>query len=218
MGLDPKFAAAFIDGERGLHTSGTRILGVRLRKFCLWHRLLLRAIDSPFLVEKSMVTMLDLRRAVGVCRLRYGDSNIVLPRLIPFLVTVGVILRSLFRRRSALRAEKENAWQRAIRAQCGAFLEYAGSYLQKPEYSIIPPKQSGTTAMPRGRAPEELEHAGDLIRFGFDEVRAWEMSIGAANWWRALAQRAAGCDVDFVTPSEKQFCARLPKEFRRNAR
>lgn len=215
MGLDPKFAAAFIDGERGLHTSGTRILGVSLRKFCLWHRLLLRAIDSPFLVKKSMVTMLDLRRAVGICRLRYGDSDIVLPKLIPALISSGVILRSLLTPRATLR-KKESAWHLAIRRQCEAFLEYTGSYLQAPEYTIIPPKQGGTPTMPRGRAPEELEHIGDLIRFGFDEVRAWEMCIGAANWWRAIAQRAAGNDVDFVTLAEKQHQATIPAKFRRN--
>ena len=216
--VDLTFAGAFIDNQDNLEWSGTRIFGVRLRKFCLWHRLLLRTIDSPF-TRKGAVTLRDLRTAIGVCRLKYGDSRVVKPKLGPFLMVCGLTAGGLLRRWKKPADPKEpNPLQKTLARRVDAFLEYCGDYLQQPEYTIITPDtKSPHPQTPRGRAPEELQHASELISWsGWSEATVWNLPLGKANWYRAMAHKEKGYDVDFLTPEEKAFQATLPQSFKRN--
>ena len=179
MALDRKLGAAFIDG--GVRH---RIIGVNLRPFCLWHLYLLQAIDSPF-IRKGDVELFDLKTAVGVCRLRFRDSRIKRPffplsqKRLPVLVT--------------------------------DMLTYIGDYLQRPDYSIH--QEDNATAAPagvRGAPPESLQVAWDIIGWsGWDERYVWEMPIGAAFVHQAGALRARGADLDFMTPKERDFQAKM---------
>ena len=171
--LDNSLGAAFIDG--GIRH---RILGKRLRRFSLWHRLLLQAIDSPFL-RKGEVHLLDLRNAVGACRLVFPNSRIVRPL----------------------------CFRPDLRKSVDQFLSYAGDYLTRPEYSIIPPaRDSGVPQPRRGQAPESILMVGDIIAWsGWAPERVWNLPIGQSYWYRMLAQRAAGADVDFLTEEEREF-------------
>lgn len=177
--LDETLAAAFIDGGKR-----HKILGQRLRPFSLWHRLLLQAIDSPFL-RKGTVNFFDLRTAVAACQLRFPDSCIV---------------RSwLFRK-----------WP--LSHGVNQFLAYAGDYLSRPEYAIIPPKPVvGAPPEPkRGIAPEIVIVAGDIIGWsGWSPELVWNLPIGQSYWYQMLARRGAGADVDFVTEEERAFQAEI---------
>lgn len=213
MAVDPKLAFAFIDGGPDPEFSTFRILGVRLRKFSLYHRLLLNTVDSPFMRD-GPISMFDVRVAVGACALRFGDSKIRKPILWPAILRSKAILLSLLRRPAD---GKPTPIQRSLSRLSGSLLEYFGEYLQRPEYAIIPPNRpaGSTPQAPRGRAPDEIEHVGELIAWGISEDRAWNMAIGQANWYRVMARRSTGMDVDFVSEEERAFQGDLPPEYRR---
>ena len=209
MAVDATLAAAFIDG----HSAAPRwLLGVRVRRLCLWHRLLLNTVDSP-LMRQGRVAFRDLRTAVGICRLRFGDSRIRKPWLVPTCIYAGALLRALFSRSAG---DELNPLQQALTKQVDAFLEYAGDYLQTPIYAVVPsPARHGCSSESRASAPDEIEHVSDLIRWShWPESYVWELPIGRANWYRVLARRAAGMDVDFVTAEDRTFQEQLPPEFR----
>lgn len=213
MAVEINFAAAFIDGHSGPYAP-RRLLGVRVRRLCLWHRLLLNAVESPF-VSQERVTFWDIRTAVGIFRLEFGDSDIRRPWLIPALLYSCALVAHIVR----LGKDDEhghNALQRMITKQAKRIFSHSGDYLQFPEYSVIPMASSSNKPSPtRGHAPDEIEHVGELVQWaGWPEAYIWNMPLGRANWYRVLARRAAGSDVDFITPEEKEFMAKLPEEFR----
>lgn len=182
MALDPSLAAAFIDGGQR-----PRFFGVRLRRFSLWHLFLLQAIDSPF-VRLGEVTLFDLLTAVGICRLRFDDSRIVRPR-------VGLVSGFRLARKDGLRRE-------VVR-----FLNYTGDYLQKPEYCIHPREVPGAPPAPkRIAAPELLTLTADIMGWCHAPERwVWELPPGRAYWYRSMAQRHMGADVDFLDDEERDF-------------
>ena len=180
--LDPTLAAAFID-------NGVKhvVLGVRLRPFSLWHRLLLLAVDSPFL-KKGEVRLFDLRVAVGICRLRFGQSKVRHPR--PGL--------SLLRR--------------GLQGEVEAFLRYAGDYLSRPEYDVVAPEDKGVPRPRRGAPPEIMQIAADVIGWThWPEAVVWELPIGRAHWYAMMGQRAGGADVDYLTEEEREFQAEMKR-------
>ncbi|MEA3208370.1 MAG: hypothetical protein QOE70_1427 [Chthoniobacter sp.] len=183
MCLDPSLAGAFIDG--GIRH---RLLGVPVFRFSLWHLLLLQALDSPFL-RHGEVGLFELRTAVGVCRLRFGQSRVRRPWLGP--LTLARLCR-----------------KGGLRREVCEFLSYTADYLYKPEYSIRAPRlPPGASTGPQSNgAPEILKLAGDIIGWSqWPEAYVWELPPGRAHWYRALAQRAMGADVDFVTPEDREF-------------
>lgn len=187
MALDPSLAGAFIDG--GIRH---RLLGVRVRPFSLWHLLLLQTLDSPFL-RKGEVGLHELRTAIGICRLPFGDSRVRRPRLGP---------TALFRlcRKGGLH-----------RSVCD-FLAYTADYIHKPEYSIRPPKRLAGSSLGGGSAPEIFKLAADVIGWTcWPEAYVWEMPPGRAQWYRTMAFKAIGADVDFTTPEDREFEAAMKR-------
>lgn len=217
--LDPKLAGSLVDGA-GPKWSPKKILGRRLLKFTLWHKFLLRVLDSPFLRAEA-VTMWDVRVAVGICRLRYPDSRVrkpwVAPALIWVLCKIAASASRLRRRRKA--SGPENPYERAVAALRSQFYEHCGDYLQSPTYAIIPSKHSeGSPTVPPGRAPEEIEEIADIIGFThWPDEKVWNLRVGYANWLRALAVRSQGQSLSFETEEERQLQASLPPEYRRPA-
>lgn len=218
--MEVELSAALIDGSDG-QWAPRRVLGVRVRPFSLWHRLVLNSIDSPFMRE-GVVTLRDLRIAVGICRSQFRDSRVQKPRWIPTLIHGEAILGAtasgigfLFGKRIRRTPGRLTRFQEALRPHVNDFLEYCGDYLQEPEFVVIP-KQNNTPRVPRGRAPDEFEHACELIRMGFPEERAWNMPVGLARWYRLVFWRAQGVDVDVTTEQERAFQESLPEEYRWN--
>lgn len=212
-----KLFSAFIDGGKAGDWSRTRFLGVRLRKFSLWHRMLLRAVESPF-ITSGVVTMRDLRIAAGVCRCGFGDSRIRKPWLAPFLLYVRMIAVALIPRfRPKTPTDAPNAVQQALAKHSEALLEYFGDYLAEPEYAV---RRKGSAnndpQIPRGTFNEEFEHITELVMFFHGSLtltQIWDMPVSAANYWRVVARRASGADVDPVTDAEAEFRKTLPPEF-----
>lgn len=217
MALDKTFSASLIDGA-GPTWAPKRILGVRVRKFSLWHITVLKTLQSPYMCQ-GLAGWNDLRIAVGVCRLGYRDSRIRKPYLVPTLIWIWAMIRIVLKPHNPFRRSKDtpgppNALKRALQKANDAFLEYSGDYIQRPEYAIRPP-ENAPTSLPRGRAPDEIEHAGDLMNYLHCSLaQAWEMPFGEATWYRALSQRAQGQDVDFVDEAEKKFQETVPDSFK----
>ena len=217
--VSQKLFSAFIDGGEAGDWSRTRFLGVRLRKHSLWHRMMLRSVDSPF-IKRGVVTMRDLRITAGICRCEYGNSNIRKPWLKPFLIYVRAIMAAILLRPKAKAAlEGLNPYQRALTAQAETLAEYFGDYLAEPEYAV---RRSDSAAgrdpqTPRGTFNEEFEHVSELVQFFHGAVtlaQIWDMPISAANYWRVVARRASGMDIDVVTDKEGEFTKNLPPEYR----
>jgi hypothetical protein len=212
--VDPAYAGALIDG-RGDDYSGCILLGVRLRKFCLWHRLLLRVVQSPLVTGKP-ITMFDIRVAVGICSTQFGDSKIRKPRLYPTLLFLrSLALTFLWPWRVKGPDGKERWHQRSLRKLALAFVEYTGDYKQEPEFAVIPPKSGSSSPELRGKAPPELEQAWLIAKHtGWSEEYVWNMPLGRSNWYRVLALKADGADIDFVDDNERKFRETVPPQFR----
>lgn len=187
MGLEPSLAASFIDGTRGDGWSPHRFFGVRLRRFSLWHLFLLQSIDSPF-VRLGDVGLFDLLTAVGICRLRFDDSLIRRPRM-------------------GLPGWWKLARKDGLRREVMRFLAYTGDYFQKPEYCIHTREVPGVAKPPpRTSAPELIMLAADVMGWCRGSERwVWELPPGRAYWYRSMAQRASGADVDFMDDEERDF-------------
>jgi hypothetical protein len=179
VAFDQTFAAAYIDNEN-VH----RVLGVKLRPFCAWHLLLLEVAESPF-IDNGRVYLYHLRRAVGICRLKFPHSR---PRLPwgPMMMNQG-------------RLHKE----------VSKFLLYTGDYLHKPDYSIIPLYGGG-----RGDKPfHPPSPPPELIQLVYDAANganvpidvAWNMPIGQAYISQAMNFKKQGLLVDFMNDTEREF-------------
>lgn len=202
MPVHPTFAAAFIDNSEGGEFSPHRVLGKKLRRFCLWHRLLLRTVDSP-LVYGGDITFFALRTAVGICALKFGDSKVRRPWLIPALYVLRAIIVSLFTRNPKGK-NGMNPYQRALSKVAEQFYEYCGDYLQEPEYSVVP--RAGSKPSLRERAPEELESASAVIAFThWSEDAVWNMPIGRASWYVMMHRKSLGMDVDLLGEEELKY-------------
>lgn len=217
MGADPIYAT-FINGAKTPKWTNTRILGARLRPMSLWHRFVLNALSSPF-VCNGVVQLKDFRVALAVFKLGYGDSFTRKPLLQPFLIHCRALAGALWWRFIRRKPQPTPTYmQRVLEKLRDQLADYAEDYLQEPEFGIIPrPTQPNADPQtPRGRAPAELEHVWILMRAGFSERRAWEMPIGIANWYRAMAIRDSGADLSFVDEEEKRWQEQLPPEYRHN--
>lgn len=178
---DQDLAAAFIDGP-ARHVC----LGVKLQPFSLWHRFLLRALDSP-VFKGGELTLAQLRVAVAVCRLQ------------PFQCKLRKPAPGLYFIRHGFKAEVER------------FTDYCGDYITRPEWVVVPEKTPKDTAPePRGVIPDDITIAADVIGWtGWPEKAVWALPIGRAYWYQMCAHRAAGMDVDYVDESERQFRAEM---------
>lgn len=176
--LDRDLAAAFIDGP-----SRHICLGVRLQPFSLWHRFLLRALDSP-IFKGGTLTLPQLRVAVAVCRLR------------PFQCKLRKPVPGLYFIRHGFKAEAQR------------FMDYCGDYITRPEWVVVPGKEPRDAAPPepRGAIPADIMIAADIIGWThWDERKIWSLPIGRAYWYQMCAHRAAGLDVDYMDEDERKF-------------
>ena len=116
-----------------------------------------------------------------------------------------MIMAALFLRSKGKTAPGDlNRYQKALTSQSETLLEYFGDYLAEPDYAV---RRSDSAAgrdpqTPRGTFNEEFEHVSELVQFFHGAVtlaQVWDMPISAANYWRVVARRASGMDIDVVT-------------------
>lgn len=180
MALDRAFAASYIDNG-----NTHRVLGVKLHPFCAWHLFLLQAVDSPFL-QAGQVYLFHIRRAVGICRLRYPQSRVRPPWT-------------------------WNVNQKKLHREVAKFLRYIGDYINKPEYTIVPVNEFAAQ-----RGHRKVTPAPDVVQLVFDAAhganctvnQAWDMPIGQAYVAQAMHLRQTMM-VDFMDEKEREFQAAM---------
>lgn len=179
MAFDPIFAAAYIDGGT-VH----KVLGVKLRPFSAWHLYQLQIVESPFL-EAGQVFLYHLRRAVGICRLRFPCSRTRLP-IFPLIMN-----------------------QEKLEKEVDKFLLYVDNYLQRPEYNIIQADEFNRSKRPLrvpANAPEPIQLAFDAAHgANISLADAWNLPIGQAYIAQAMHMRRQGLMVDFMNEKERDF-------------
>jgi hypothetical protein len=196
--LDPALAAAFV-GAGGIRH---KVLGVELpRPFCSWHQFLLGTLDSPLLQgAQAYVTLFDLRNAVGVCRLGFGEVRIQRP-----LVIIPRIRRK--------------AREQWLGREIARFLDYAGDYIVKPEFAVIPRTANAPGAPPPppppvvSPVPELMCAIGDVIAWsGWEAKPVWEMALSQLHWYRMLALREKGALISYLDEEEREIQRRMKEE------
>ena len=183
--FDSKIAAAFIDNV-SVESQRHRILGVRLRPFSLWHHFLLQACESPF-IKKGNVTLRDLKTAIGICRLRFGQSKVIRPFWPPI------------------------APRKKLERDVAKFLSYVGDYLNRPDYVISETRSAEEKPKKRNNPPPESVQAAFEAAWGANckVAEAWDMPIGQAYMAQAMYYRHAGAPVDFMDDGERKFQAEM---------
>lgn len=180
----------FIHGEH-------RLLGKRLRPYCLWHRLLLEALEHPIITGAPLEPG-HLVTAVGVLRTRFGHSDTRKPWIGPWrayrLATGGF--------------EKEMEKLRA----------YLSDFFRKPEYAFVaqPTPKGGTTPQKITPPPETFRVAADVIGWShWPEAYVWEMPIGAALWYQASALQQRGITLDFLDDQQRGWQEEAREQLRK---
>jgi hypothetical protein len=104
------------------------------------------------------------------------------------------------------------------------FLNHIATYLQKPDYTIIPsdlfPKQRNTPPPPRSNPPPEI------VSLVFDAAKgancsvaeAWDMPIGQAYIAQAIRMGEVGANLDFMDEDEREFQASVAAKLSANGK
>lgn len=188
MAIDEKFAGAFVDNE-----TRHKILGVKLRRFSVWHLFLLQVLDSPF-IQKGDVTLHDLKNALSICT-KHKRGCRIKRSLFPlgvgtpkgFLVRLGILIS-----------------EDGLRQKIEQFIDYVGDYLSKPEYDIIP--QGGSSSRSANPPPAIIALVYEAAQGANCKVaEAWDMPIGEAYVAQSMFYRRVGLLVDFMDEDLRKF-------------
>lgn len=179
--MDARFLCA-------VHAKGAKVCGAELRPFSLSHRIALSALDSPFLAGDKPIAPSDLLLALRVCS--HTDAH---------RRTVG---RPSF-------AEKLRYWRWVFNHEL--FVRACGDFVRYMEVQACGPKLLGDDREPAGRndLPWELCVLATLVRNGYTESEAWNMSESTAVWFYVAFLRADGADIKLWSPDHDAAVAIL---------
>ena len=173
-----------------LINSKYRVLGKKLRPYCLWHEFLLLASENPFFVESSEeeANIAHLEAAARICCCKYGE----------------------------LPSQKINSKWVAVKAvilgvekQLASFKTYIDDYNSGPQIWHEEKKEEGGS---KSGPPGTIFTAVSCLSLGIDERRVWEMPIGIALWYSATRQFDKGGEMDFVTERNRNIMENLKKQ------
>ncbi len=168
------------------HAPDHRVLGRRLRPFCLWHRLQLEFANSPLLMGGE-VTLADLEYAVAVCRTRFGELGVARPP------------RHWWARWWAY--VRQAWWNVGLEQQ--KWTAYAADYASGPKMML---SKSGTTGEAIPDMDEALVEVALYRRMtGCDRAEPWEMPMGELAWMNAAFARQKGAKFSIVTPLDDEI-------------
>lgn len=191
MGMDTnreRFYEAFA------HTSHV-IMGRRLRKFSLYHRFWLEAMQSP-LIHGGEVSIVDLELACRVCSCRYGQ--------VPQVIEGGAGNWKSFR-----------GWWFALRClwlrpdvESGKFAAYLADHVSGPNTHHEPRVASN------GKVYEEFPGTMDQVcavirATGWEPETVWNLGPGEAEWYMAGVYRLRGVDMKVKSEHDEEFEAGL---------
>ena len=156
-----------------------RVLGRRLRPFCLWHSLQLSAFEGV----QAPTAYTQLALAADVCRLRAGE--------------VYRAPRGIRRRIERVRALCYARRPGALLEQIEAFADYRRAWSSGPRFWT----RSGSVAC---KTPWQLLLAARLVRLsGRSWVAAWETPLGRALWLATALAEASGTPVSLMTEADE---------------
>lgn len=166
--MDDRYYRAFLEGDH-------EALGETLKPFSLWHNFLLQALESPFLTGERV----EVEHVVQACEI-FKTSFPNEPNL-RYSLKQWFKVRSLKKNMAKLEAETK---------KIAKYIEANSSFPrfwqnQKTE------KQQGLTS------PETLAVVISLIQLGFEEGKAWDMSLARARWYEAAAMERQTTELKF---------------------
>lgn len=177
--IDSLLAEAFINSKY-------RVLGRKLRPYCLWHEFLLLASENPlFCKSEEPLNVLHLEAALRICQCRFGE----VPAAIKWPVLVSMKAAFL-----------------GLDKNLEVFRTYVADYNSGPQ--IWQNQSEGQTSLKNG-PPGTIYTAISCMSLGISESRAWEMPIGMALWYSSTRQFDKSGDMDFVTEESRRKMEQL---------
>ena len=161
------------------------ICGFSLSDFSYNHLAILRAIDSPFVSfdPDRIIKAADLITALKVCSSVYPDRE--------FKYTFRDKTKAYMLSMSQGRLQRE-----AFNFSC-----YIEENQQLPQFWEFENNSSGWSP---SSSPDELSTITLLIKNNIEHNKAWNMSIGYANWLSATLLEQAGNPRVFADPEEDE--------------
>jgi hypothetical protein len=182
--MDLRFIKAFTaPGE-------TRLLGYRLRPFCLKHRLALHAIESPFVTPDKPMTVLDLFVAVKIC----AEKSI---RRLTFMDVV---------RMSVIKSKPDK-----LESYIKVFHEHSNIGCW-PKFWEKSRQQASSNGV-----PWMLSVVSNLIANGWDEEAAWSLPESQAVWYHTAISIRNGNDVSILSDEDEDIMKNF-KQFAEEAK
>ena len=183
--------------ESFVHTEGHRVMGRKLKPFCLHYQFWLEVVDSPILIPGAKISVIDLEIASRICSCSYGK------------------VARIARKRPG-RIQKWWFAIRAIRTDVRRELEKLDAYLV--DYSRPPERLDepdlDKNGRPRHDFPPTLAVATCLMALGFengDEKKIWTAPLGKMHWYAASYLRLQGADLKLVTDHDREFMEGIRK-------
>ena len=182
-----EFKESFVNVEH-------RVLGRKLRPFCLYYQFWLDVLDSP-LPRGEPSTLADLEVASRVCTCRYGEGE----RAVRRLGTLG-------------KAAWAARWAFANTArEFARFDAYLRDWFAPPETRIKPPETADGRTFEQ--FPQTLSLACAVIKnTGWPPERVWMLPIGQVHWYLAGFLRMDGVETGLITPQDREFMDGIARE------
>ena len=171
--MDDRFYNAFFEGDH-------KVLGVTLKPFSLWHQCILEAIDSP-LVNGKKVMPEDVLLAIEVFKISYPNQ----PR---FNLSPSRVIR-------LLRSRVNKKYTEKLVDRVSTFIK-ANTSLPRFRASESQNMGGGLTA------PPVMQTVVSLIKYGWSEQEAWNMSVGRARWYEAAMMERESSSIKFLYETE----------------
>ncbi len=232
--LDETFARGFVhelapDFTPGDPWSAHRVLGLPLRPFCLWHRLMLETIESPLLDPRAVVSGSGFKVSGPSTAPQTGDAQPETRNQKPetFITPADLkravaVCRCRFRQWQVLAPLTFRDHLRTAHGgfarEMDAFNAYILDFTSRPDYSIKTPgnpRPSGGGSV--GQPPETFRQVAELIGWSHWQAQVcWELPVSEVEWYlaQAVTERcgALGSQVDFLTAEDREFQRQLKEK------
>ncbi|MFZ4695738.1 MAG: hypothetical protein ACOYMV_11485, partial [Verrucomicrobiia bacterium] len=173
-----------------------RVLGWRLRPFCLYYQFWLDVLDSP-LTRGVPASLADLEVACRLCTSGYGEAERAM-RPVGKLGQAGWVARWCFSN---------------TQREFGRFDAYLRDYFSPPESRIKAPETAAGKVYEQ--FPQTLSLAGAIIKHtGWTPEVVWMLPIGQVHWYLAAFLRMDGVETGLITPQDREFIEGIAKERR----
>lgn len=161
-----------------------RVMGRKLRPFCLYYRLWMRIIGSPFVHADKPVGVADLELASRLCSCAFGEAE-----------------KSLRRRPGRIERWARALWMLwpgALEREAKKMIAYLRDTATGPDYA--PGGES------REEFPMEVLGVAALMMHGkFSREDAWMLPFGEGVWMRAAFDLLQGGKPEVLTPEQKRI-------------